>query len=231
MSTAMSPPEFTAAGPGYWNRESKAKYVWSKYQKYLKGFRILDVGCDEGYLRHYAMEGTSYFGIDKVGRPDIVLDLEGVTQLPFPDRSFDTVLCLDVLEHVDNLHLLFDDLCRVADRFVIVSLPNPYSDFYQMICFGDYAEGVPLKFYGLPLQPPEDRHKWFFSYDEAKRFLLLKSEENGFRTLHIDEHGLVTEGRGMRRIMRRLAKHILLRRDLNLKNLHVATIWSVLKRR
>lgn len=41
-------------GYHYTDRESKAKYVWLKYQPILKG-HILDVGADECYRRR-----TSY---------------------------------------------------------------------------------------------------------------------------------------------------------------------------
>ncbi len=101
---------------------------------------------------------------------DRYVDLER-DKLPFPDNSFDCVLCLDVLEHIENIHEIFDELCRVTCRYVIVSLPNPWADFYNMLRFGDYDVDRPLKFYGLPLEPPEDRHKWFFSNEEAEKFI------------------------------------------------------------
>ncbi|MFH1144533.1 MAG: methyltransferase domain-containing protein [Candidatus Eisenbacteria bacterium] len=56
---------------------------------------------------------ASYVGVDIAGRPDIELNLEKAERLPFDDDAFDTVLCADVLEHLDNLHAIFDELVRV----------------------------------------------------------------------------------------------------------------------
>ena len=46
----------------YTDRETKARYVWLKYQRILTG-RILDVGADECYLRDYLDERAEYLGI------------------------------------------------------------------------------------------------------------------------------------------------------------------------
>ncbi|MFH1501848.1 MAG: methyltransferase domain-containing protein [Candidatus Eisenbacteria bacterium] len=52
------------------------------------------------------------------------LNIEEAERLPFADDSFDTALCVDVLEHLDDLHAMFAELVRVSGRRVIVSLPN-----------------------------------------------------------------------------------------------------------
>lgn len=44
--------------------------------------------------------------------------------LPFPDRSFDTAVLGEILEHLDNPGLAFAEACRVARERVIVSLPT-----------------------------------------------------------------------------------------------------------
>jgi len=212
----------------YSDRETKARYVWLKYKSILRG-RILDVGADECHLKRYLPSDTEYWGIGLGGHPDQLVDLER-EGIPFPENSFDCVLCLDVLEHLENIHEMFDDLCRVTRRFVIVSLPNPWKDFYNMLRHGEYQPGQPMKFYGLPFERPKDRHKWFFSSEEAEKFILYRAGKNGMRVIQIDYQGDVHEGQGWRRLIRIIARSILFRHDLNLKSIFRGTLWAVLEK-
>lgn len=199
----------------YIDRQTKAKYVWEKYKRILTG-RILDVGADECYLKSYLSSETFYWGIGLGGNPDQQVNLER-ERIPFDDDSFDCVLCLDVLEHLDNIHDVFDELCRVSRAYVIISLPNPWSSFYSMLFEKDYRPEQPLKFYGLPCEPPEDRHKWFFSPEEAEQFIRFRAKRNTMKIVQLDyEPGGNPE-----------AVHKL-RPDLNLSNLVAGPQWTVL---
>lgn len=152
------------------SRESRSKFVYLKFRKYLFE-SVLDVGCFEAPLRDF-LKSIMYIGVDISGKPDIKLNLEEIYKLPFKDESFYCVLCIDVLEHLDNLHMIFDELIRVSKRYIIISLPNCWCDARQAIERGKGHFGH----YGLPLQKPKDRHKWFFSLSEAKQFLEGKSK-------------------------------------------------------
>lgn len=212
----------------YRDRRTKARYIALKYAPLLAG-SVLDVGCDEGALRDHLAAPERYVGIDRDGRPDRRVDLER-EPIPFPDRSFDCVLCTDVLEHVDNLHAVFDELCRVALRHLIVSLPNPWGELWRVLRHADYAPGRPLKFYGLPVDEPPDRHKWFFSPQEAERFVAERGERHGFAVAQLDYDRTFPEGAGLRGRLRRLARRYLLRADLEPKNLEAGTLWALLER-
>ncbi len=50
-----------------------------------------------------------------------------VIALPFPDRSFDVVLCFRLLTHCERWPELVRELCRVARRAVIVDYPTGQS--------------------------------------------------------------------------------------------------------
>jgi SAM-dependent methyltransferase len=95
---------------------------------------VLEVGCGEGgQLRKVgdALPGAHLVGID-LPHPDLAerwhgLDSEMVcasaTRLPFPDRSFDLVLALEVLEHLDDPDTALTEIARVGRDAVILSVP------------------------------------------------------------------------------------------------------------
>lgn len=209
----------------YYDRESKALYVWEKYRDILKG-RVLDVGSDKCYLKSYVDENTHYLGIGLGDEVDINVDLEE-EKIPFEDDSFDSVLCLDVLEHLENIHEIFDELCRVSKEHVIITLPNPYADFLNYLKYRNYYENQHLKFYGLPLEKPEDRHKWFFSTEEAEMFVRYRANKNNMEVIQIDFKE--TKIGTLERVILKLRLFDSLQWIGN-RNLYAGTLWAVLKK-
>ncbi|MFM9959357.1 MAG: class I SAM-dependent methyltransferase [Phycisphaerales bacterium] len=173
----------------YTNREEKAAYIAAKYAAILEG-SVLDVGCDQCPLKRHIERPDLYKGIDLAPPADIVLNLDQ-EPLPFDDASFDTAVCTDVLEHLERIHANFDELCRVARSRVIISLPAPLTTLLTDIGNGAYAKDPLItegwkKFYGLPLEPPADRHRWFFGFDDARRFLTHRAAKNGWTIEQLD---------------------------------------------
>jgi SAM-dependent methyltransferase len=80
---------------------------------------LLDVGCGEMPFRPLLPSGVIYTGIDVPGaesfgmneHPDIV-EFDGRT-IPFPEGSFDSVMCTEVLEHVEDPARLIAEMLRV----------------------------------------------------------------------------------------------------------------------
>ena len=147
----------------------KQRTVWlSKHFSHLfsKNTKTLDIGCDEAPLRKLIGK-QKYTGIDFIGKPNIKINLEEIKKLPFKARAFDTVICIEVLEHLDNLHEISKDIFRVSDNNVLISLPNAWRDARVKIQRGKGS----IAHYGLPLEKPLDRHKWFFTTQEAIDFL------------------------------------------------------------
>jgi SAM-dependent methyltransferase/uncharacterized protein YbaR (Trm112 family) len=110
---------------------------------YLKG-DVLEVGAGGNYLKRvYSNKTTSWISSDYDLRSliDIRCDAQS---LPFNDSLFDVVICIDVLEHVENPALMISELARVLknDGILILSTPfffylheAPY-DFYRFSKYG-----------------------------------------------------------------------------------------------
>ncbi len=91
------------------------------------GSRVLDAGCGEGvlveeYAGRLAIEGIdAHYASERVQRASL-------TELPFPDNTFDRALCLDVLEHLpfETQPRALAELHRVLRPRgeLLVSIPN-----------------------------------------------------------------------------------------------------------
>lgn len=97
---------------------------------------VLDVGCGRGHLlKAYAACGYQVTGCDLVNNLDdsatsfIVGSLE---KIPFPDKSFDVVVCSHTLEHVVHLAKAVAELKRVARRQLLVCVPRQRYYYYTM---------------------------------------------------------------------------------------------------
>ena len=199
-------------------REDRTLYLVKTFSRYLQG-RILDVGCDQAPLKKL-LPGCDHVGIDIGGRPDIRINLEKVDRLPFEDASFDCVICIDVLEHLDNLHQMFQELLRLSRSYLILSLPNNW-----------VAARVPIErgrgtfaHYGLPAERPLDRHKWFFSLSDARAFIRAQLERQPRWKLleeRVCEKGKNPVLRGLRRLRYPVQEHYL--------NRYAHTIWFALQ--
>lgn len=97
----------------------------------LPSDEILDLGCGimqaTGRLsvkRHVGVDAFAPY-LDYIGPPSVLGKLPEVTK-QFADRSFDVVLMLDVVEHLekDNALDLLREAERIARRLVIVFTPD-----------------------------------------------------------------------------------------------------------
>jgi len=110
--------------------------------KHVKtGKLLIDVGCGTGeFLVQLRDRFDSLVGIDassnsieyasrKIERYENISLYKGELQsFHFPNQHFDTCLCLDVLEHVQNLFPLLQEVHRILrpGAEVIVTVPNWY---------------------------------------------------------------------------------------------------------
>jgi SAM-dependent methyltransferase len=198
-------------------RHSRSEYVASRFSKYFSE-TLLDVGCYEAPLRSL-LSDIKYTGVDFVGNPDIQINLEEIENLPFKDGQFDTVICIEVLEHLVNLHRLFDELIRVSNHHIIISLPNCWRDARVKIEKGRGS----FAHYGLPVEKPNDRHKWFFNFEEALNFVTVKAKQNNLKLVEI----FATEKpkAGLIRSIRKIRYP-----GIRYMNRYCGTIWAVFEK-
>ncbi|MBN2654252.1 MAG: methyltransferase domain-containing protein [Nitrospirae bacterium] len=199
-------------------RSDRAEYIAKKFDNYLKG-KIIDVGCDKALLRELLPE-AEYIGIDIGGDPDIVLNLEQADKLPFDNSSFDCVICSDVLEHLNNFHIIFDELIRISKKYIIISLPNNWREARRVISRGKGS----IVHYGLPSNPSKDRHKWFFSFSEALKFINSKLDFHPIKLVeaYAAEKSKIFPIRYIRRLRYPCQEHYL--------NRYAHTLWVVLEK-
>jgi SAM-dependent methyltransferase len=98
--------------------------------------RVLEVGCGEAVVIQYLSErvpGARFDGaeLDEAaltrGRarcPGASLVQADAYQLPFRSRSYDLVLCLEVLEHLEDPGRALRELRRVSRSGCLVSVPH-----------------------------------------------------------------------------------------------------------
>lgn len=200
------------------SREERMAFVARRFAPLLVG-SVLDVGCDQAYLRELLPQEVAYTGIDRAEPADIMQNLEQEPTLPFADRHFDCVICIDVLEHLDSLHTVFTELIRVSRHNVVISWHNCWVNARRPLQRGR----GPFSHYGLPVEPPGDRHKWFFNCSEAREFV----EAQTHLGYDIAEAFVSEKPRpGMLRGLRRLRWP---QRD-SYDNRFVHTLWTVLQR-
>jgi SAM-dependent methyltransferase len=127
--------------------------------KYVVGKTVLDAGCGGGAFVDYLNgQGFHATGLDthevflRVARERqfrgrfVQADL--AAQLPFADGSFDTTICLDVLEHVaDDAHTI-RELARVTRRRLLIAVPqeDQWMWRYRLI-FYPYRDPTHLRYY------------------------------------------------------------------------------------
>ena len=86
---------------------------------------------------------SQYLGVDMQKGPgvDLVAD---ATQLPFPDQSFDLVMCFETLEHADNPWKIVAEIERVCKKNGIIILSSQQnfplhmhpSDYFRYTPYG-----------------------------------------------------------------------------------------------
>jgi hypothetical protein len=220
----------------YDSREARQRFIAEHFGDFIKGSIINIGGGGEKLLLKYA-KPKEYLELDIAGQPDIKTDLDNDFPLPISDNRCDTVICTDVLEHLEEFHRVFRELLRISSRYVIISVPNALMELRHYMLRRKYTGtagkagidvGYFTKYYGLPQQKPEDRHRWFFSYTEAEAFFASHAEEWGYQILK--EHPIGTKGSTLKGNLARGIVKNLFGEDL-FKDFFCSVYWCVLEKK
>lgn len=176
-----------------YTKTTRAEHALYRFKDYF-GETVLDVGAGGSaniFRQHLGKRYKAVDVSDSRNQPDYFVNLEN-EKLPFRDGEFETVLCFDNLEHVENCHELLDDLIRVSSKYVIISLPNNWPTMWKSLLLGRNISH-PLG-YGLPAEKPAPgvRHKWFYNLEEAEHFLRAGAQRNNVKV--VDSQYLYDQG-------------------------------------
>ena len=147
--------------PGYKSNVRKTGIV--RYEEIVKKlsdrlpktFNILEVGCNFGdfykYLNEINFKTDSYIGVDFSSRmiedaknnfPNAEWICKDCYSLPFPDNSFDIVIAMQMLEHIDNVDTFLSESYRILKNNgnIYITVPNELKIRHASHCwsFSEY---------------------------------------------------------------------------------------------
>jgi len=150
------------------------------------GMSVIDVGARDRILKKYLPDNLKYFSADVIPGHDFLWNLE--LPLSVEDNSFDSVVCLDVLEHLENIHSAFLELLRIAKYKLFITLPNMscFSFRYTYLMTGRLSGK-----YDLLTEHQGDRHRWLTGYNQSCHFVNYLAIRQGAQ---VDQWNIVSGG-------------------------------------
>lgn len=156
--------------------------IWKKLDKQAK--TILDVGCGDGSFMALVDQGKKLevTGIDaykpylkKAEKTGAYKELAfgDIRKLPFLEKSFDVVLCSQVIEHLEKKEgeKLIDDLEKIAKSQVVIATTVgffPYEPF-------EGKDGNPFQVHQSGWEPTEFKKRGYKVYGQGAGFVYGKT--------------------------------------------------------
>jgi ubiquinone/menaquinone biosynthesis C-methylase UbiE len=140
--------------------------------------KYMELGCGEGFVTRHLIDISkpdSAFAIDldpaevadaKVILPDCNVEVGSIYEVKTEAASFDMVVCCEVLEHLDEPQKALEEIHRISNQYVLLSVPRePLWRFLNMVRF---------KYWGDLGNTPDHSNHW--SRKEFMKFVEQKFE-------------------------------------------------------
>jgi ubiquinone/menaquinone biosynthesis C-methylase UbiE len=132
---------------------------------------ILDAGCGTGYISDKINQSLDAdiiccdldFTRLSFAKKHFQLEtiLADITYLPFKSSTFDTVLAIEIVEHVPEKNSALNEMTRVSKKNVIITVPND-----PIFMIANFLRGKNIESFGNPLD-----HVNHFNKTSLKTFL------------------------------------------------------------
>jgi SAM-dependent methyltransferase len=117
---------------------SRSRYEFAA--RYVEGKRVLDIGCGEGYGSAMLAERAAHvvgtdcseeaieYAAAKYRLPNLEFRCMPAEKHAFADGSFDVVVCLELIEHVQSYVAVMEEMHRLLKPGGILILSTPNKD-------------------------------------------------------------------------------------------------------
>ncbi|MBS3066396.1 class I SAM-dependent methyltransferase [Candidatus Pacearchaeota archaeon] len=83
-----------------------------KYSPEIRG-KVLDLGAGKSPYKKFFKNTSEYLRLDNRDYKGIDIVADITKKLPIKDKSFDSVVCIQVLEHVKDPEFVVNEICRI----------------------------------------------------------------------------------------------------------------------
>lgn len=102
--------------------------------KKLSGNKLLNLGGGTGQVSSiYSSVGFDVYNLDieinNLDNKNIKFDLNDPKLIPFPDKTFDVIICQEIIEHIENPWKMIREAKRLLkeDGIIVITTPNTLS--------------------------------------------------------------------------------------------------------
>ncbi len=147
---------------------------------------VLEAGCGEGFVLNYIAQQNPELKLTGLDYSEDAVQYArehfggaasfrqgDIYKLPYSDRSFDTVICSEVLEHLAQPDKAVRELKRVARKAVVISVPR--EPYFQWLSRAGQVLGI----------SPDPEHVNFWNKNRFQSFIKGHFEDPRFAWKHI----------------------------------------------
>lgn len=132
---------------GIFTLENKIRFLHAS--KWIAGDSLLDVGAHSGDFIKFAQQKHNLKAVygtevcdqriklanEKIGNHVVRMGFRSGDLSVFEENSVDTITCMEVLEHVDDLDRAIGELLRVARKRIIITVPWEQNVTYHLCVY------------------------------------------------------------------------------------------------